>query len=148
MWNTVRLAQALLPLLGDNEETALAFAREALGNFATLFESAYSRGLAANFGLAGEQAGDMALAQDLLDRMTTNHAEFTLTFRRLADCIASAPDADGPVRALFDAPAAFDAWAVSWRQRLASETRPDAERRTAMRAVIPCSFRATTASKP
>jgi len=41
------------------------------------------------------------------------------------------------VRELFADPAEFDAWAATWRERLAAEDSDDAARREAMRAVNP-----------
>jgi uncharacterized protein YdiU (UPF0061 family) len=73
--------------------------------------------------------------QDLLDAMAKNQADFTLTFRRLSD---TAGDADNDsVRAQFTDPAAFDEWAIRWRQRLADEPQSAAERQAAMCAVNP-----------
>ena len=134
-WNLTRLAESLLPLLGADADTALAAAHEALDAFATRFGAAYNDGLRRKIGLPGKSADDVALAQDLLDRMAQNHADFTLTFRRLAD--ATDAEADGPVRSLFDDPASFDAWVVGWRERLAQRGGLDGERRHAMRAVNP-----------
>ena len=74
--------------------------------------------------------------QDLLDAMAQNQADFTLTFRRLADA-ARDPESDREVRQLFSEPAAFDEWAVRWRERLGSEPQSAGERSAAMRAVNP-----------
>jgi serine/tyrosine/threonine adenylyltransferase len=136
-WNLVRFAQALLPQLGDDEDAAINAAQEAIETFPARFEAAYLAGLGRKLGLAQEREGDMALAQDLLDRMAENKADFTLTFRRLSDSAGAGPDANGPIRSLFDDPAAFDGWAAKWRQRLAQEGGTAAERRAAMRAVNP-----------
>ena len=55
-------------------------ANEALGEFSRHFETAYAIGLRRKLGLAQERKGDLALAQDLLERMARNGADFTLTF--------------------------------------------------------------------
>ncbi len=133
-WNLTRLAETLLPLLADEEAAAIASAKEALAGFAPQFMAAYRGGLLRKLGLAQPQDGDAELAQDLLDAMGASGADFTLTFRRLADAAA---EGDGAVRALFADPAAFDAWAARWRQRLAQEARDPAEVQAAMRAVNP-----------
>ena len=91
-------------------------------------------------GLFTERDGDGALAQDLLNAMAENRADFTLTFRRLSDAavdVDGRADADRGVRALFADPASFDAWAVRWRQRLAGEPRDGAARQAAMNAINP-----------
>ena len=44
-WNLVRLAQALLPLLGADEEAALKSAQAAIDAYPAKFEAAYHTGL-------------------------------------------------------------------------------------------------------
>jgi uncharacterized protein YdiU (UPF0061 family) len=135
LWNLTRLAECLLPLFSDEKDKAIEEAQSALGGFAERFNSAYQAGLRSKLGLFSEHDGDQALAQDLLDAMAKNHADFTLTFRRLSDA-ARDPD-DNDVRQLFADPAAYDEWAVRWRQRLSEEPQDAAVRRTAMRSVNP-----------
>jgi uncharacterized protein YdiU (UPF0061 family) len=76
------------------------------------------------------------LAQDLLERMASNGADFTLTFRRLCDAVANS-DVDVAVRSLFANAHAFDDWAARWRQRLAEEGGGASERQAAMRTANP-----------
>ena len=144
LWNLVRLAETLLPVMeqeAGSKEAAVDSAREALAAFDPQFEAARSAGLRRKLGLTTERDGDQALLQDLLDRMFANKADFTLTFRRLCDA-AAGPEGDPGVRALFADPGAYDAWAVAWRHRLNQE--PGAEdpgspqaRAASMRAVNP-----------
>ncbi|HEY3707615.1 MAG TPA: YdiU family protein [Terracidiphilus sp.] len=137
LWNLTRLAEAMLPVMVEewgSQEAALASATEALQGFAPQFEAAQLALLRRKLGLFTAGDGDLALAQNLLERMAANEADFTLTLRRLCD--AAAGD-DARVRALFAAPAAFDAWAVQWRARLDSEHVAAGERAAAMRAVNP-----------
>jgi uncharacterized protein YdiU (UPF0061 family) len=68
--------------------------------------------------------------------MANNQADFTLTFRRLSDA-ALDPEGDGEVRQLFADPAAYDEWAMRWRQRTSEETQRPSARQAAMRAVNP-----------
>jgi uncharacterized protein YdiU (UPF0061 family) len=138
-WNLTRLAEALLPILEQeegSEEAALASAQEALTAFGSKYDAAYLAGLRRKLGLVTENDGDLALAQDLLQRMAANRADFTLTFRRLCDA-AIGPEGDAGVRALFTDPAAYDTWAASWRRRLDEEPIPAQERATSMRKVNP-----------
>src|ERR1700723_680043 len=102
-WNLMRLAEALLPVLEQEEgthEAALASANEALAAFGPQFEANHIAGLRRKLGLFTDHEGDAAMAQDLLNRMAANHADFTLTFRRLCDA-AAGPEGDVGVRALF-----------------------------------------------
>jgi uncharacterized protein YdiU (UPF0061 family) len=136
-WNLARLAEALLPLLAEDQDAAVQVANRALGAFTGRFDAAYATGLRQKLGLFAEAESDIALAQDLLDRMAGNGADFTLTFRRLADA-ASHIDGDTAVRSLFADPTAFDDWANRWRERLACDGEGTRERRAAaMRAVNP-----------
>ena len=136
LWNLTRFAETLLPLLAEDEDQAVAAAKESLGSFAPRFQAAYLGGLRRKIGLATEREGDAALAQDLLTRMAENGADFTLTFRRLCDA-AAGPEGDAAVRALFADASAYDAWAVRWRRRLTEETTDPDARSAAMRAVNP-----------
>ncbi len=136
-WGLAQLAECLLPLFGDDEETRVQTARDALDVYAPRLEERYHGGLRRKIGLATEAEGDIDLITDLLQKMAEQRADFTLTFRRLAELTAEASSADDGVRELFADPAPFDQWAQRWRERLASETASDAERRAAMRAVNP-----------
>src|SRR5215208_2062576 len=135
-WNLARLAEALLPLLAEKQDQAVAQAQEALSGFAPQFEAAYHGGLRRKLGLFTEREEDLALAEDLLQAMAENQADFTLTFRRLCDA-AKDPTGDGPVRDLFVDPTAYDGWAARWRERLSQEPQHSATRQAAMRAANP-----------
>jgi uncharacterized protein YdiU (UPF0061 family) len=135
LWNLTRLAECLLPLFSDQQDKAVEEAQSALGDFADRFSTAYQAGLRAKLGLFTAREGDRELAQDLLNAMTGNQADFTLTFRRLAD---AAPDQNlERMRQLFADPTSFDEWATRWRQRIAEEPQSAGERQAAMRKVNP-----------
>jgi uncharacterized protein YdiU (UPF0061 family) len=136
LWNLTRLAECLLPLLAGQQDQAIADAQAALGGFAEAFTTAYQGGLRAKLGLFSERDGDQALAQDLLDAMAKNQADFTLTFRKLCN---AAGDESGvaDVGAQFMDPGAFDDWAKRWRERTALEPQTAAERQAAMNAINP-----------
>jgi len=136
LWNLTRLAECLLPLLSDQQDKAIEDAQTALGGFAERFNDAYQAGLRGKLGLFTARDGDPALAQDLLDAMAKNQADFTLTFRRLSDAALDAAD-DSSVRQLFADPAAYDEWAVRWRQRTGDEPQTATARRSVMRSVNP-----------
>jgi len=136
LWNLTRLAECLLPLISEQQDQAIAEAQSALGDFSEKFDTAYQAGLRRKLGLFTARDEDAALAQDLLVAMSNNHADFTLTFRRLSDAAAD-PAADSEVRQLFEDPAAYDDWASRWRQRTGEEPQDPADRRIAMRAANP-----------
>ena len=136
-WNLTRLAEALLPVLGQDQDAALAEAYAALDGFAPAFGAAWLGGMRRKLGLLEERPGDAELVQDLLGRMQANRADFTLTFRKLGDLAASGAGHDEPVREQFINPVDFDGWAVLWRQRLEAESSSGEERRAVMRATNP-----------
>ena len=75
LWNLTRLAESLLPLLEQEEgteEAAVTSAQEALSVFASKYDAAHTAGLRRKLGLFTERKGDLALAQDLLERMAVN----------------------------------------------------------------------------
>jgi serine/tyrosine/threonine adenylyltransferase len=139
LWNLTRLAESLLPLLEQeegSEDGAMASAQEALTAFTSQYEAAHLAGLRRKLGLFTERNGDLAMVQDLLERMAVNRADFTLTFRRLCDA-AAGTEGDAGVRTLFADPAAYDTWAAAWRQRLDEEQVSAQERAAAMRKANP-----------
>jgi uncharacterized protein YdiU (UPF0061 family) len=138
-WNLTRLAEALLPVLAaeaGSQDAGLASAYEALAAFGPQFEAARLAGLRGKLGLFTEHEGDAALAEDLLERMATNQADFTLTFRRLCDA-ALGSEGDAGVRELFADAAAYDSWAAGWRRRLEKESLSGEERAAMMRKASP-----------
>jgi len=128
MWNLARLAQALLPLMGADEDAAVARAQAALDAYPGLYHRAWTEGMRAKLGLATAREGDADLATALLSAMAEARADFTLTFRALCD-------GAGAARAQFPDPAAFDVWAAAWAARLDGE--PADARQARMRAANP-----------
>jgi uncharacterized protein YdiU (UPF0061 family) len=136
LWNLARLAECLVPLLSDDQTRAIADAEAALGKFSAEIDRAYHAGMRRKLGLFTADDNDPALIKVLLDAMTANQADFTLTFRKLGEA-AGDPAKDESVRRLFADPDGFDAWAVLWRERLAPEPQDGATRQAAMAAVNP-----------
>ena len=131
-WNLSRLAQALIPLLHDDEEQAVSLAQGAIDSFPGQFLDAHSAGLARKLGLAELAEEDTALVEDLFTAMEAQHLDFTLTFRRLADLVNEAASAEGSVAELFEFPAELAPWLARWRERVATETSSPGARQTLM----------------
>jgi serine/tyrosine/threonine adenylyltransferase len=113
-WDLARLAEALLPLIADDEEQAVALAVEALGGFRPQYQAAWTAGMRAKLGLpAGLDAAVVdPLVERLLALLAQDHVDLTSFFRRLAG--AARGDAE-PARLLFLDLAGFDDWTASWR---------------------------------
>ena len=129
-WNLACLAQALLPVIGTEQEQAASLAQESLDAFPLLFQQAYQAGMARKLGLTGIEPEDESLAGDLLDMMAREQTDFTLAFRRLSDL--AQPGSGHGVGDLFEFPAAFKPWLDRWRQRAESDPQAPAERQAGM----------------
>jgi serine/tyrosine/threonine adenylyltransferase len=136
VWDLARFAETLLPLIDPVAERAAEQATAVLATFSNRFSDAWLEGLRRKLGLEQREDGDAQLAQELLTAMHANQADFTLTFRRLADA-AEQSHSDTAVRSLFADPGAYDAWAVTWRNRLARETLDPRTRAERMRRANP-----------
>jgi uncharacterized protein YdiU (UPF0061 family) len=136
VWNLARFAETLLPLIDDNADRAVQLASDVISTFAVRFADASQAGLRRKLGLAAKEDGDSALADELLDAMQRNQADFTLTFRALCDAAETEPG-DARVRALFANPRDYDEWAGRWRGRLNREPLARSARAQAMRQVNP-----------
>jgi uncharacterized protein YdiU (UPF0061 family) len=133
-WNMARLAECLLPFLDADEEKAVEAANGVLKTFGERFQAQWLTVFRAKIGLETEQDGDGELVQGLLGAMQEAQADFTLAFRRLADC------ADGRTAAfldLFADPVKAGEWLIAWRERLAGEERAPQAIAAAMRSVNP-----------
>lgn len=118
-WNLARLAETLLPLMADGDDdaqvqAAVARVTELVDAFPLWYGAELLAGQRAKLGLAGEDAGDAALATDWLALLHAQAVDFTLGWRRLAD--AAAGD-EAPLRALFADAATLDAWLARWKAR-------------------------------
>ena len=133
-WNLARLAECLLPLFDDAEELAIAHAHEALARFPDRYDAAFGAGLRSKLGLGTARDGDADLGQGFLTLLAEGAADHTLAFRHLCDAAEDTAH-DAPFAALFNDPAAVAPWLARWRQRLAEDDVPAAERARAMRAV-------------
>jgi uncharacterized protein YdiU (UPF0061 family) len=136
-WNLAWLARSLLPCMDEDPAAAAERAQALSDEFPAQYEQAWLSGMRAKLGLVREEEADRDLIQNLFEHMHQQHADFTLTFRRLSSLAAASSDGDHIVNKLFDDPAAFDAWAIDWRTRLARDGSQDAVRQAAMAAVNP-----------
>lgn len=143
-WNLARLAETLLPLLAGTQEDQIAAAQSVLDGFEPQFQENWREVLRRKLGLARMDEAGLALATDLLDAMAEQRADFTLTFRALATCVA-AGKGDGAARdprevgasAGFGDPEAFASWVGRWRSRIGEEGQGAEDVREALRAANP-----------
>ncbi len=113
-WNLFCLAQALLPLIED-QDTALA----ALESYKTVFPDAFMARMHKKLGLTQAQDSSEALVEPLLQLLAQNAVDYTIFWRRLSHAVAEGQFE--PVRDLFADRAAIDAWLLSYSELLALE---------------------------
>ena len=135
-WNLARFAETLLPLIDPDPERAVELGTEAVRQFTGLFDLQWLDGMRLKLGLSQPEPGDRDLVQTLLDLMHGNQADFTLTFRHLADVLPGESGA-ARVRGLFENPGAFDAWIQAWQSRLEHEPQAPRARAEGMRRANP-----------
>jgi protein adenylyltransferase len=112
-WNLARFAEALLPLLSDDVEEAVAWVEESFGVFQERYDAEYWAGMLAKLGLPHLTAGAVTpLVDELLVQLKANHVDYTSFFRQLSR--AARGDAEA-VRAGFADLAGFDNWMTRWR---------------------------------
>ncbi|WP_338878290.1 YdiU family protein [Achromobacter veterisilvae] len=129
LWNLYRLGGSLHALVPDVEGL-----RAVLDEFEPAFTSAFHSRMAAKLGLAAWRPDDEPLLDDLLKLMDANQADFTLSWRRLADAVSGQRS---PFEDLFiDRPAA-SAWLDRLLARHAQDGRPPAEVAAGMNGVNP-----------
>jgi uncharacterized protein YdiU (UPF0061 family) len=117
-WNLGCLAQALLPILGDDKEAAVGQLKSVLDRFPVTFERAHLAELNRKLGLPDSAAEAARLGSEFFELMAETHSDFTLAFRRLAEL--SNPDSISGalpgIASLFEFPEAFAAWLERWRE--------------------------------
>lgn len=115
-WNMARLGEALLTLIHDDVETAIAEATNVVQAFSGFYHQNWLAGMRAKLGLPREwEESDPALIDDFLSLLQTHDIDFTLGFRALGPAVTGQVDA---LTALFSAPSVYEPWLRRWRARL------------------------------
>jgi len=115
-WNLFCLGQALLPLIGAQED-ALA----ALEPYKALYPQALQRRMGRKLGLDAVRDGDDALVEDTLRLLAEGGTDYSIFWRRLSEHVAGADVA--VVRDLFVDREAFDRWLARHAARLEGQDR-------------------------
>ncbi|MFN8417067.1 MAG: YdiU family protein [Cytophagaceae bacterium] len=79
-WNLGALAGALLPLIHEEETTAIALAKEVLNQFPSLYQQRWLHMMGSKIGLLQTTDDDISLIQELLTIMEQSQADYTETF--------------------------------------------------------------------
>jgi uncharacterized protein YdiU (UPF0061 family) len=112
-WNLARLAEAILPLLHDNQDKAIQMAEDCIEQFASRFRDSWFCMMAKKIGIQHSQPSDYKTIQNLLDMMAKYQADYTLTFYDLRERQFNHSK-------FWNEPVAKD-WYQSWVQRMGKD---------------------------
>lgn len=104
-WNLARLAEALLPLIDENTDTAVELASDVINAFPAAYDDAFAARMAVKLGL--DDTADRLLVRDLVDLMQAERTDITVLFQDLTRV------ARGEVDTLADRPA-YAQWLTRW----------------------------------
>ena len=82
-WNLARLADAILPLLDEDQNKAIEVGEGIIHSFKEKYEKKFHKMMKKKLGLITDEADDVILIQELLDTMEKNNLDYTNTFRDL-----------------------------------------------------------------
>lgn len=82
-WNLARLADAILPLLDEDQNKAIDVGEEIIHSFKEKYKKKFHKMMKKKLGLITDEADDVILIQELLDAMEKNNLDYTNTFRDL-----------------------------------------------------------------
>lgn len=112
-WNLCRFAEALLPLIDEDQQQAITAATEQVEQFPSIFLNYWLAGMRQKLGLFNQEANDLKLTEDLLMYMQKNNADYTNTFRSLGkDAIEQMQIYQDP---------GFRSWLEQWKARLSRQ---------------------------
>ncbi|MDF1873369.1 protein adenylyltransferase SelO family protein, partial [Vannielia sp.] len=104
-WNLAQLASSLLPLMGARD-AAIEEATRVVNGFGATYQAAYIARFGSKLGLENPSADDLPHISGLLAIMADEEADFTNTFRALAEGENPLPESP-----------AFAEWHATWQKR-------------------------------
>lgn len=127
-WNLFRLASSLMSLGGEPDTL-----KAVLDTYEGAFLHAYQHNMAQKFGLLRWEPDDQVLVDGWWKLLHTSGADFTLSFRTLAEAL----DQPDQYVAGFSDTEAAQTWLDTYRARVERDGRTSNERKVAMNAVNP-----------
>ena len=118
-WNIACFAQALLPIIEQNETKALELAKEVIERFPKLYKEKEEAQMRPKFGFKKKLQGDQHLMGEFFLLLEENQLDFTLSFRRLSEMAGETPKFS--VSEFTGFPTLFDEWLNKWKARTGKE---------------------------
>ncbi|HLR14994.1 MAG TPA: YdiU family protein [Bacillota bacterium] len=128
-WNIARFAEALIPLIDEDEEKAVELAQETISAYGPTYYKYWLRGMREKVGFSVEKEEDSQLIEALLDIMKREKMDYTTTFIDLTleldgkECTATSE--------------VFRSWRQRWKKRLEEEERSTEDIYQQMKRVNP-----------
>ena len=136
VWNLARLAEALLPILADNERDAIHGAESLLKYYTDVYQDAWLTGMKAKLGFFETTTIERSYIGEFLNLMKKFQADYTDTFRALTS-------GDFSQQNWFHS-AEFDHWFKGWQQKIDDQPYSSEEVRALMErsnpVIIPRNF--------
>jgi len=134
-WNLQRLADALMPIIDDDQERAAEMAEASIGRFGPIFNHRMISIFCQKMGLSPDIEESAKMVGETFAVMAKSSVDFTLFFRQLTR-IASGEDKAEFV-SLFDDREAASSWLLEWRSHVENDGVPNEERAASMRQLNP-----------
>ena len=140
-WNLSCLAQALLPLVGGDDEKGLEQASrqliEIVEQFQDLYQCEYDRGLSRKLGIERFEERDRPLHQQWLGLLERNGMDYTRSFRLLAEAQEGCEEGACRLQKEVLEQQPLSRWLEQYYHRLGEEGTTPAQRRVEMNRVNP-----------
>lgn len=133
LWNLSRLAEAMLPLFGNNEETQIKNAESALSKYPGQFKTAWTDAISRKLGLREGQHD--AFITTTLSAFMESKVDFTRVFTALTRHMDSADK--GAIIAEFETAQAGEEWLATWQDRTGGRDAISQDAKAVMHALNP-----------
>jgi len=118
LWGMTRFAETLLPVLADDEDSAVALATTVLNAFEADYQQQWLELMRQKLAFSTHKVEDLALINELLGIMVAHAVDYTLLFRALADWLQGQHDS---LKALLKNDEVMGSWLGRWSVRLQQE---------------------------
>ncbi|MCC7572018.1 MAG: YdiU family protein [Candidatus Methanofastidiosum sp.] len=108
-WNIAKFAEALLPLIHENEREAIKIAEEIISEFDEKFQNVYIKMMSNKLGLLSKKEGDENMIMELLTLMKKYKMDYTNTFFKLSKNEDPFTEDEGRD------------WFIRWKERVAKQ---------------------------
>jgi uncharacterized protein YdiU (UPF0061 family) len=109
-WNIARFAEALLPILHNNQDTALQHAQAEIDKFDGLWHEKFYKMMANKIGLQSETPDVVNLVDELGGFMKKYQMDYTNTYRNFSEILSSESDSNPNLD--------FQQWIAKWKNTI------------------------------